>query len=42
MHKELNNFARNEVWELVKRPSDHTVIGTNGYFETSKMEMKSL
>jgi hypothetical protein len=42
MHEELDNFARNEVWELVKRPSDHNVIGTNGYFETSKMEMKPL
>jgi hypothetical protein len=28
MHEELNNFARNEVWELVKRPSDHNVIRT--------------
>jgi hypothetical protein len=28
IHEELNNFARNEVWELVKRPSDHNVIGT--------------
>jgi hypothetical protein len=28
MHEELNNFRRNEVWELVKRPKDHNVIGT--------------
>jgi hypothetical protein len=28
MHEELNNFKRNEVWELVERPSDHNVIGT--------------
>jgi hypothetical protein len=28
MHEELSNFARNEVWELVKRPSEHNVIGT--------------
>jgi hypothetical protein len=28
MHEELNNFAHNEVWELVKRLSDHNVIGT--------------
>jgi hypothetical protein len=28
MHEELNNFTHNEVWELVKRPSDHNVIGT--------------
>jgi hypothetical protein len=23
MHEELNNFKRNEVWELVERPKDH-------------------
>ena len=28
MHEELNNFKRNQVWELVERPSDHNVIGT--------------
>jgi primosomal protein N' len=28
MHEELNNFKRNEVWELVERPKDHNVIGT--------------
>jgi hypothetical protein len=28
MHEELNNFKRNEVWELVERPSDHNIIGT--------------
>jgi predicted RNA-binding protein YlqC (UPF0109 family) len=28
VHEELNNFAHNEVWELVKRPSDHNVIRT--------------
>jgi hypothetical protein len=32
MHEELNNFAHNEVWELVKRPSDHNVIGTKWVF----------
>jgi hypothetical protein len=32
MHEELSNFARNEVWELVKRPSDHNVIGTKWVF----------
>jgi hypothetical protein len=32
MHEELNNFALNEVWELVKRPSDHNVIGTKWIF----------
>jgi hypothetical protein len=28
MHEELNNFTRDQVWELVKRPKDHNVIGT--------------
>jgi len=23
MHDELNNFSRNQVWELVERPKDH-------------------
>ena len=27
MHEELNNFIRNQVWELVERPKDHNVIG---------------
>jgi hypothetical protein len=32
MHEELNNFKRNEVWELVERPSDHNIIGTKWVF----------
>jgi hypothetical protein len=32
MHEELNNFACNEVWELVMRPSDHNIIGTKMVF----------
>jgi transposase InsO family protein len=28
MQEELNNFERNEVWDLVERPKDHNVIGT--------------
>jgi hypothetical protein len=32
MHQELNTFARNEVWELIKRQSDHNVIGTKWVF----------
>ena len=28
MHEELNNFIRNQVWELVERPKRHNVIGT--------------
>ena len=27
MHKELNNFTRNQVWELVERSKGHNVIG---------------
>ena len=27
MHEELNNFIRNQVWELVERPKNHNVIG---------------
>jgi hypothetical protein len=32
MHEELNNFTRNQVWELVKRPNDYTMIGTKWVF----------
>ena len=32
MHEKLNNFTRNQVWELVKRPNDHNVIGTKWVF----------
>jgi hypothetical protein len=32
MHKELNNFIRNKVWELVERPKDHNMIGTKWVF----------
>jgi len=28
MHEELNNFTRNQLWELVERPKVHNVIGT--------------
>jgi hypothetical protein len=28
MHEELNNFTRNQVWELVERPKNYNVIGT--------------
>jgi hypothetical protein len=36
MHEELNNFTHNEVWELVKRPSDHNVIGTKWVFQNKQ------
>ena len=32
MHEELNNFTRNQVWELVERPKNHNVIGTKWVF----------
>jgi hypothetical protein len=32
MHEELNNFERNEVWELVERPKNYNVIGTKWVF----------
>jgi hypothetical protein len=39
LHEELNNFKRNQVWELVERPKDQNVIGLNGSFATSKIKM---
>jgi hypothetical protein len=32
MHEELNNFERNQVWELVERPKGHNMIGTKWVF----------
>jgi hypothetical protein len=32
MHEELNNFTRNQVWELVERPKDHNAIGIKWIF----------
>ena len=32
MQKELNQFERNQVWELVDKPNDHPVIGTKWVF----------
>jgi hypothetical protein len=39
MHEELNNFTRKQVWELVERPKDHSVIITKCVFRTSKIKM---
>ena len=36
MHEELNNFTRNQVWELVERPKDHNVIGTKWIFRNKQ------
>jgi hypothetical protein len=38
MHEELNNFERNEVWELVERPKNYNVIGTKWVFRNNKNE----
>jgi hypothetical protein len=38
MHEELNNFTRNEVCELVKRPKNHNVIGTKWVFRNKHNE----
>jgi hypothetical protein len=36
MHKELENFERNQVWELVDPPLECKPIGTNGYGKTRR------
>jgi hypothetical protein len=38
MYEELNNFAHNEVWELVKRPCDDNVIGAKWVFQNKQDE----
>ena len=36
MHEELNNFTRNQIWELVERPKDHNVIETKWVFRNKQ------
>ena len=36
MHEELNNFTRNQVWELVKRSKNHNVIGTKWVYRNKQ------
>jgi hypothetical protein len=36
MHEELNNFKRNQIWELVEKPKDHNVIGTKWVFRNKQ------
>ena len=36
MHEELNNFIRNQVWELVERLKGHNVIGTKCVFRNKQ------
>ena len=33
MQEELNQFVRNDVWELVPRPKNHSIIGTKWVFK---------
>ena len=33
MHKELNQFVRNNVWELTPRPENVHIIGTKWIFK---------
>jgi len=35
MKEELNQFQRNDVWDLVPRPQQKNIIGTKWYSETS-------
>ena len=37
MQEKLNQFKRNEVWELVPRPNDQSVIGTKWVYR-NKMD----
>ncbi|KAI3523615.1 hypothetical protein L1887_01875 [Cichorium endivia] len=39
MQNELEEFKRNEVWDLVPRPSNHTVIGTRWVFRNKLDDM---
>jgi hypothetical protein len=38
MHEELNNFTRNQVWELVERPKKHNVIETRWVFHNKQYQ----
>ena len=38
MQEELNQFERNEVWELVPRPNDQSVIGTKWVYRNTMDE----
>lgn len=39
MQDELNQFERNNVWELVPRPSNHPAIDTERIFR-NKMDVR--
>ena len=38
MQEELNQFERNEFWELVPRPNDQSVIGTKWVYRNKMNE----
>jgi hypothetical protein len=38
MHEELHQFAINDVWTLVPRPSGHNIIGTKWIFKNKSDE----
>ena len=38
MHDELNQFVRNDVWDLVPRPENVHVIGTKWIFKNKTDE----
>ena len=42
MHDELNNFTRNQVWELVERPKGNNVIRTTCCIYFSCLEISIL
>lgn len=33
MQEELNQFERNEVWGLVSRPKNHSIVGSKWVFQ---------
>jgi len=42
MQEELDQFKRNEVWELVPRPKDKSIIGTKWVFKNKFDENKNI
>ena len=38
MQSELNEFERNNVWDLVEKPQDCTIIGTRLFFRNKLNE----
>ena len=38
MHEKLNNFTRNQVWDLVERPKNYNAIGTKWVFRNKQNE----